>query len=83
MLFLTGANDPRVDPMQSRKMTARLQAATAARQPILLRTSASSGHGIGSSLDEKIAQAADVYAFLFDRLGVAYKVPGGSPTPPR
>ena len=26
-LFLTGANDPRVDPMQSRKMTARLQAA--------------------------------------------------------
>ena len=29
VLFLTGANDPRVDPMQSRKMTARLQAATA------------------------------------------------------
>jgi len=27
VLFLTGANDPRVDPMQSRKMTARLQAA--------------------------------------------------------
>ena len=24
VLFLTGANDPRVDPMQSRKMTARL-----------------------------------------------------------
>ena len=47
VLFLTGANDPRVDPMQSRKMTARLQAATASEQPILLRTSASSGprHG--------------------------------------
>lgn len=29
ILFLTGENDPRVDPMQSRKMTARLQAATA------------------------------------------------------
>ncbi len=27
ILMLTGANDPRVDPMQSRKMTARLQAA--------------------------------------------------------
>ena len=28
VLFLTGANDGRVDPMNSRKMTARLQAAT-------------------------------------------------------
>ena len=28
VLFLTGENDPRVDPMQSRKMTARLQAST-------------------------------------------------------
>ena len=27
VLFMTGANDPRVDPLQSRKMTARLQAA--------------------------------------------------------
>ena len=38
VLFLTGANDPRVDPMQSRKMTARLQsvgtsAACCARAP--------------------------------------------------
>jgi prolyl oligopeptidase len=32
-LFLIGANDPRVDPLQSRKMTARLQAATAAERP--------------------------------------------------
>jgi prolyl oligopeptidase len=38
ILFLTGANDPRVDPMQSRKMTARLQS-SARRRPILLRTS--------------------------------------------
>src|SRR5262249_33799257 len=72
ILFLTGANDPRVDPMQSRKMTARLQAATGLRQVILLRTSSASGHGIGSSLDETASEAADVYAFLFDRLGVPY-----------
>ena len=31
VLFLTGANDGRVDPMNSRKMTARLQAAHARR----------------------------------------------------
>jgi prolyl oligopeptidase len=33
VLFLTGANDPRVDPMHSRKMTARLQAATSSHRP--------------------------------------------------
>ncbi len=73
ILFMTGANDPRVDPMQSRKMTARLKEASGGRQIVLLRTSSSSGHGIGSSLDEKIGQATDVYAFLFDHLGVDYR----------
>ena len=73
ILFLTGANDPRVDPMQSRKMTARLQAAGGPRALVLLRTSASAGHGIGSSLDETSGEQVDVYAFLFDRLGVAYR----------
>lgn len=70
ILFLTGANDPRVDPMQSRKMTARLQAAGAT---CLLRTSADSGHGIGSSLKQSIEQAVDVDAFLFRELGIAYQ----------
>jgi prolyl oligopeptidase len=73
ILFMTGANDPRVDPLQSRKMTARLQAAGGPQGLFLLRTSAGSGHGIGSSLDETAAQQTDVYAFLFDRLGVTYK----------
>ena len=68
VLLLTGANDPRVDPMQSRKMTARLQAAGAPL--VLLRTSAASGHGFGTSLDERIEQEVDVRAFLFDRLGM-------------
>jgi prolyl oligopeptidase len=71
---MTGANDPRVDPLQSRKMTARLQAGGAPKGAVLLRTSAASGHGIGSSLDEKTSEAVDVYAFLFDRLRVAYRV---------
>jgi prolyl oligopeptidase len=70
ILFLTGANDPRVEPMQSRKMTARLQQASP-HSLTLLRTSANSGHGIGSSLNERIEQNADIYAFLFDQLGVA------------
>jgi len=71
-LFLTGENDHRVNPLQSRKMTARLQAANASQYPILLRTTAAAGHGIGTALDEEIEQDADVYAFLFDQLGINY-----------
>jgi prolyl oligopeptidase len=72
-LFLTGANDPRVAPWHSRKMAARLQTATSSDAPILLRTSAKSGHGIGSSLDQRIEQHVDTYAFLFHELGVDYQ----------
>ena len=76
VLFMTGANDPRVDPMNSRKMTARLRAAVgSAGNLILLRTSSTTGHGIGSPLSERNEQAADVFAFLFHELGVAFKPP--------
>jgi len=71
-LFLTGANDPRVDPMQSRKMTARLQSASSAGQPVLLRTSANSGHGGDTALSERIEQSVDIYGFIFQQLGVQY-----------
>jgi prolyl oligopeptidase len=69
ILFLTGANDPRVDPANSRKMTARLQA-SGSKNPVLLRTTSNAGHGIGTALSEEIAQDADVLAFLFDQLGI-------------
>ena len=74
VLFLTGANDPRVDPMQSRKMTARLQAASPGSLT-LLRTSSSSGHGQGTALSERIEQTVDVDAFLFAQLGVEFAHP--------
>jgi prolyl oligopeptidase len=72
ILLTTGANDPRVEPWHSRKFCARLQAASASGHPVLLRTSDSSGHGIGSPLDEIIAERADMYAFLFHELGVTF-----------
>jgi prolyl oligopeptidase len=72
VLFLTGENDPRVDPANSRKMTARLQA-SGTKNLVLLRTSGSTGHGIGTALSEQIAQEADVSAFLFEQLGVRYR----------
>ncbi len=73
VLMLTGATDGRVNPMQSRKFTAALQAASSSRHPILLRTSMKSGHGIGSSLSERVAQQADQLSFLFDQLGMKWR----------
>jgi len=73
ILMLTGENDHRVNPMQSRKMVARLQAADPNGRLILLRTTSAAGHGFGTALDEEIEQQADVFSFLFDQLGVDFK----------
>ena len=73
VLMMTGANDGRVAPYHSRKMTARLIAANKSENPILLRTSSSAGHGIGTALSERIKQGADIYAFLFAQLGMTGK----------
>src|SRR6059058_911795 len=73
VLMMTGANDGRVAPYHSRKMTARLLAANKSENPILLRTSSSAGHGIGTALSERIKQSADIYAFLFGQLGMTGK----------
>jgi prolyl oligopeptidase len=67
ILLTEGANDARVDPMQSRKMAARLQA-SGTRQPVLLRISGRAGHGIGSSADERVALWTGIDAFLLREL---------------
>ena len=72
IFMATGATDGRVNPMHSRKMVARLQAATGSGRPIYLSINAHAGHGIGSSLSIKVNQLADMYAFLFDQLGMKY-----------
>src|ERR1700726_966556 len=73
ILMMTGANDGRVAPYHSRKMVARLDEANKSSNPILLRTSSSAGHGIGTALSERIKQQADMYSFLFAQLGMASK----------
>jgi len=73
VLFTTGEHDGRVNPSQSRKMTAMLQSATSADRPILLRTSSTTGHGRGTALSEKIATSTDVYTFVLDQLRVRYR----------
>ncbi len=75
VLITADENDGRVNPSNSRKMVARLQAATSSKGYVLLRMSSGSGHGIGSALSQRIALYADTYAFLFDRLGVDFNQP--------
>jgi prolyl oligopeptidase len=73
ILMMTGANDGRVAPYHSRKMVARLEAANKSTNPILLRTTSSAGHGIGTALSERVKQLADQYSFLFTQLGMSEK----------
>lgn len=68
VLLVTGEHDGRVDPANSRRMAARLQAASSSGRPVLLRTNASAGHGIGTALHEQINEDADVFAFLWEQL---------------
>jgi prolyl oligopeptidase len=64
VLLITGANDPRVDPVELFKMTARLQAATSSGNPILLRVDSDAGHGIGSTKTQRDLITADQAALL-------------------
>ena len=67
VFLATGENDRRVNPLHSRKMAARLQAATSSDEPILLRTSGNWGHG-PTSVGEIIGLVSDRLAFFADRL---------------
>ncbi len=78
VLMQTGDNDGRANPMHSRKMAARLQAATSSDHPILLATTSEAGHGIGSPLSVRVGQTADVLAFLFDQLKMTWPPPSST-----
>ena len=69
VLLTTGVTDPRVAPFHVAKMTARLQAASSSKKPILLRVDYDAGHGIGSTRAQQDREAADTYAFLLWRTG--------------
>lgn len=70
VMLETGANDPRVTSWMLTKMTARLQAANASSNPILLRVDFDAGHGIGSGRAQRLKLHADEYTFLGWRLGM-------------
>ena len=69
VLLTTGLNDPRVSSWEPTKMTARLQAANAGPNPIILRIDVDAGHGIGSTRSQRDRETGDVIAFLLWRTG--------------
>lgn len=66
IMFFSGDNDTRVDPLHARKMTAEVQAATAGDRPILLHYSLKGGHSAGVSVTQQIQDDADILSFLWN-----------------
>ncbi len=70
-LFSTGESDNRVDPMHSRKMAARLEAAQKdASRPVLLRVDSSAGHGQGKPASKLAEQITDELGFVLGQFAV-------------
>ncbi|ESQ87012.1 prolyl oligopeptidase family serine peptidase [Asticcacaulis benevestitus] len=62
-LFITNANDPRVEPWVIGKMAARMQSATASGKPVILRVDYTSGHHAASAAAAN-AVNADIFSFV-------------------
>jgi prolyl oligopeptidase len=69
VLLTTGLTDPRVANWEAGKMTARLQAATSSRRPVILRVETDAGHGMGSTRKQKDDESADLCAFILWQTG--------------
>ena len=69
VMFVTGANDPRVASWHMTKMAARVQAATTSRNPVLLRIDYDAGHGMGSTRSQREIEQADLWSFALWQMG--------------
>ena len=70
VFLTTGDADTRVPPLQARKMTARLQAATSSGKPVLLLYDTKAGHAGGRPLGKVIEDISLEMAFLYWQLGM-------------
>ncbi|MBM4390133.1 MAG: S9 family peptidase [Deltaproteobacteria bacterium] len=70
LLMLAADHDDRVDPMHARKFVAAIAAADQGGRPPLLRIEKNAGHGGADKVAQSIEYSADMYAFIFDRLGM-------------
>ncbi|MFD1095814.1 prolyl oligopeptidase family serine peptidase [Salegentibacter chungangensis] len=68
-LVTGGMNDPRVSAWEPAKFAARLQAANASDEPILLLTDFGSGHGIGDTKTKRLENFANTFSFFYWQAG--------------
>jgi prolyl oligopeptidase len=69
VMFFTGDDDTRVDPLHARKMTAIMQADSASGRPILLHYGLNNGHSSGVGIEQKIQDDTDMLTFLWNETG--------------
>ena len=72
-LVMTADHDDRVVPAHSFKFAAQMQHCQAGDAPVLIRIESKAGHGAGKPTSKRIDEAADMYAFLFQNIGVPYR----------
>ena len=79
VMLTQGDLDTRVPPLQARKMTARLQAATGSRLPVILDYDPRAGHAGGRAFSRNVRNTAMELAFLLGQLEVAVETPATGP----
>lgn len=72
-LVTTADHDDRVVPAHSFKFTSRLQEYNAGTNPVMIRIDVDAGHGAGKPTSKLIDEAADVWSFVMQNLGMTYK----------
>jgi prolyl oligopeptidase len=71
-LITTADHDDRVVPAHSFKFAATLQEKYKGDNPVLIRIETKAGHGAGKPTTKMIEEAADVWSFVFQNLGMGW-----------
>jgi len=70
-LILTADHDDRVFPAHSFKFAAAMQNSDPHGNPILIRIDLRAGHGSGKPVAKRVEEAADIYSFVLNAMGLA------------
>jgi prolyl oligopeptidase len=71
-MVTTADHDDRVVPAHSFKFAARLQEFHQGENPVLIRIDTDAGHGAGKPTNKQIDEAADVWSFVMQNLGMNF-----------
>ena len=69
-LVTTADHDDRVVPAHSFKFISELQDKHTGNQPVMIRIDVDAGHGAGKPLNKRLDEEADIWAFVFEHLGL-------------